>query len=80
MYSFMVLYCRMESKTHKIMQLETDIYEDERVYKELDAEIENTKHFVRGGCTLDTARYAIISTTVPYISFQFVSYLHFFVV
>ncbi|XP_040151828.1 uncharacterized protein LOC120893790 isoform X1 [Anopheles arabiensis] len=45
----------MESKTHKIMQLETDIYEDERVYKELDAEIENTKHFVRGGCTLDTA-------------------------
>lgn len=76
----MVLYCRMESKTHKIMQLETDIYEDERVYKELDAEIENTKHFVRGGCTLDTARYAIISTTVPYISFQFVSYLHFFVV
>uniref|UniRef100_A0A182WM85 Uncharacterized protein n=1 Tax=Anopheles minimus TaxID=112268 RepID=A0A182WM85_9DIPT len=45
----------MDAKTQKIMQLEKDIYENETVYKELDATIENTKHYVRGGCTLDTS-------------------------
>uniref|UniRef100_A0A182MW96 Uncharacterized protein n=1 Tax=Anopheles culicifacies TaxID=139723 RepID=A0A182MW96_9DIPT len=37
------------------MELEKDIYENEIIYKELDTTIENTKHYVRGGCTLDTS-------------------------
>ncbi|XP_035906681.1 uncharacterized protein LOC118509706 [Anopheles stephensi] len=45
----------MDTKTQKIMQLEKDIYENERVYKELDATTENTKHYVQGGFTLDSA-------------------------
>ncbi|XP_050072705.1 uncharacterized protein LOC126560796 [Anopheles maculipalpis] len=45
----------MDTKTQKIMQLEKDIYENERIYKELDATTENTKHYVQGGCTLDSA-------------------------
>ncbi|XP_049290733.1 uncharacterized protein LOC125767851 [Anopheles funestus] len=45
----------MDAKTQKIMQLEKDIYENERVYKELDGTIENTKHYVQGGCALDSS-------------------------
>ncbi|XP_053665872.1 uncharacterized protein LOC128715016 [Anopheles marshallii] len=44
----------MDAKTQKMIQLEKDIYENERIYKELDGTNENTKHYVQGGCTLDS--------------------------
>ncbi|XP_053676708.1 uncharacterized protein LOC128726890 [Anopheles nili] len=45
----------MDSKTNKILELEEDIYEKERDFKQLDATIENTKYFVQGGCTLESS-------------------------